>query len=143
SNAMTSTDSITSAPDAALAAVAALPARIVAAWADHDADRFADVFAEDGTMILPGLFRKGRENIRTHMAAAFAGPYKGTRVIGSPIDARLLGDGIALLITEGGILAPGETEASGDGAVRASWLAVEQDGQWRLAAYQNSPRGND
>ncbi|KUJ70410.1 hypothetical protein ACZ90_03805 [Streptomyces albus subsp. albus] len=55
---------------------------------------------------------------------------------------RLLGDGVALLITEGGILAPGETEASGDGAVRASWLAVEQDGQWRLAAYQNSPRGN-
>ena len=51
------------------AAVAAIPQHVVAAWADHDADAFAGAFTEDGTLILPGLFLKGREEIRSHMAA--------------------------------------------------------------------------
>lgn len=122
------------------AAVAALPQRVIAAWAAHDADAFAEVFTEDGSMILPGLHRKGREAIRAHMAAAFEGPYKGTRVTGTPFDVRPLAPGVVLLLTEGGVLAPGQDELAAENAVRASWLAVEKDGEWYLAAYQNSPR---
>lgn len=120
--------------------VADIPQRIVAAWAAHDAEAFGAAFTEDGTMILPGVHQKGRDAITAFMASAFAGPYKGTRVTGRPVDVRLLGDETAIMITEGGILAPGETEVSPERAVRASWLAVRRNGGWLLAAYQNSPR---
>lgn len=127
-------------PAADKAAVAAVPGRIVAAWASHDGDAFARVFTEDGSMILPGLYLKGRDDIRAYMTDAFAGHYQGTQVTGQPLDLRFLGRDAAVVTTQGGVLAAGQTEVSDDSAIRASWVVVRQDGEWLLAAYQNSPR---
>jgi uncharacterized protein (TIGR02246 family) len=125
-----------------MAAVADLPQRIVTAWSRHDADAFADMFTEDGSMILPGVYCKGREQIRAYMAEGFAGPYRGTQVTGQPVDLRFIGDGVAVLISQGGVLAPGEVTVPDERTVRASWVAVNRDGEWLLAAYQNSPHGS-
>jgi uncharacterized protein (TIGR02246 family) len=120
------------------AAIAAVPERVVRAWAKHDADAFAGVFTTDGTLILPGLYLKGHDDIRAYMSEAFAGPFKGTQVTGQPIDLRVHGD-MGVVVTLGGVLAPGETEVSPQRAIRATWVVVKNNGEWRLAAYQNSP----
>ncbi|OLB81265.1 MAG: DUF4440 domain-containing protein [Actinobacteria bacterium 13_2_20CM_2_71_6] len=119
-----------------------VPLRLVAAWAKNDAGGVADVFTEDGILILPGnVLKKGRDEIRSFMAAAYAGPFKDTGVTGQPVDVRFVGDDVALLRTHGGILAPGQTEITPELAVRSTWICVKRGGQWQLAAYQNSPRG--
>jgi uncharacterized protein (TIGR02246 family) len=120
-----------------------VPLRLVAAWAKNDASGVAGVFTEDGILILPGdVFKNGQDEIRSFMAAAYAGPFKGTGVTGKPVDVRFVGDDVAQLRTHGGILAPGQTEIEPELAVRSTWVCVKRDGQWRLAAYQNSPRGS-
>jgi uncharacterized protein (TIGR02246 family) len=121
-----------------------VPLRLVAAWAENDADGVAEVFTDDGILILPGdVYKRGRDEIRSFMAAAYAGPFKGSGVTGQPVDVRFASDDVALLRTHGGILAPGETEIAPELAVRSTWVVVKKDGQWRLAAYQNSPRGGE
>jgi len=122
------------------AEIAAVPVRMVAAWAAHDAKAFADLFTQDGTLILPGVYKKGREEILEFMASAYAGPYQGTRVTGSPVDLKPLADGAVALLTTGGVIAAGATELSDEAAIRASWILVRRDGGWRLAVYQNCPR---
>ena len=119
-----------------------VPLRLVAAWAKNDADGVADVFTDDGILILPGdVYKKGQDEIRAFMKAAYAGPFKGSGVTGNPVDVRFVSDDVALLRTHGGILAPGEAEIDPELAVRSTWVCVKQDGEWRLAGYQNSPRG--
>jgi len=120
-----------------------VPLRLIAAWAKNDAAGVADSFTEDGILILPGdVLKQGREEIRAFMTAAYAGPFKGTGVTGVPVDVRFVTDDVALLRTHGGILAPGETEIDPELAVRSTWVTVRVDGEWQLAAYQNSPRGS-
>lgn len=122
------------------AAIASLTQRVIAAWAYHDADSFANVFTEDGTMILAGIYKKGRSAIREYMTAAFDGNYKGTQITGKPIDMRPLGSDAAILLSLGGVLEVGESEVSDSAAIRAAWVVVKQNGQWQLAAYQNTSR---
>jgi uncharacterized protein (TIGR02246 family) len=119
-----------------------VPLKLVAAWAKNDADGVANVFTEDGILILPGdVLKKGRDEIRNFMVAAYAGPFKNSGVIGAPVDVRFVTDDVALLRTHGGILAEGETEIDPELAVRSTWVVVKQEGEWQLAGYQNSPRG--
>jgi uncharacterized protein (TIGR02246 family) len=123
-----------------MAEVAAVPGRLVAAWAAHDAEAFSQLFIQDGSLIMPGVYKKGRDEIREFMAAGYAGPYKGTSVTGTPLEIKRLGTGAVALVTVGGVLAPGEKEVSTKEAIRASWILVKDDGTWRLAVYQNCPR---
>jgi uncharacterized protein (TIGR02246 family) len=122
--------------------VLSVPLRMVAAWAKNDAAGIADVFAEDGILILPGdVLKRGRDEIRAFMAAAYAGPFKGTGVTGNPVDVRFPSDDVAVIRTHGGILAAGAAEIDEELAVRSTWVVVKRDGEWLLASYQNSPRG--
>ena len=133
---MTTTETGTAADQAA---IAALTQKVIAAWAYHDADAFAGVFTDDGTMILPGVYKKGREEIRAFLVESFAGNYKGTQVTGRPLEIRFFTPDSGVLITQGGVLGPGETEVADSQSIRASWTVVKRDGSWHLASYQNTP----
>ncbi|MFD7665874.1 SgcJ/EcaC family oxidoreductase [Streptomyces sp. NPDC059788] len=117
----------------------AVPGRIVAAWRENDGEAFADVFAEDATLVLPGTFLAGRRAIRSFMTEAFAGPFKGTRVTGDPVDVRALGADVAVLTTRGGVIPPGATGLPAENAIHATWVLVRSAGDWLIAAYQNTP----
>lgn len=127
-------------PDALMSEIAAVPGRLVSAWAAHDAEAFSQLFTPDGTLILPGVYKKGRDEIRQFMEAGYANQYKGTTVTGTPLDVKPLGSDAFALLTEGGVLGPGESEVSSKQAIRASWVLVRSEGMWRLAVYQNCPR---
>jgi uncharacterized protein (TIGR02246 family) len=109
------------------------------AWAANDANAFAALYTEDATVVQPGIHKRNQEDIRTTMAAAFAGPLKGSTVLDQPQSVRLIGSDAAIVITEGGILMAGETELPSERMVRATWVLSKVDGQWYVAAYQNSP----
>lgn len=122
--------------------VLGVPLRLVTAWAKNDVEEIVNIFTDDGILILPGdVYKQGKDEIRSFLAASFAGPFKGTGVNGKPVDLRFASADVALIRTHGGVLAPGETEIEPELAVRSGWTCVRQDGQWYLASYQNSPRG--
>ena len=109
------------------------------AWADGDADAFARLYTDDATVVQPGIYKENNEVIRTTMAAAFAGPLKGSTVLDKPQGVRFLGPDTAVVITESGILMPGQTDLPAGGLVRCTWVLTRRDGQWYVAAYHNSP----
>jgi uncharacterized protein (TIGR02246 family) len=109
------------------------------AWADGDADTFAKLYTDDASVVQPGIYKKNNEVIRTTMAAGFAGPLKGSRVIDEPQSVRFLGPDAAVVITEGGVLMAGQTEVPAEREVRSTWVLARRDEQWLVVAYQNSP----
>jgi uncharacterized protein (TIGR02246 family) len=122
--------------------VLSVPLRLVGAWAKNDVEAIVNVFTKDGVLILPGdVYKKGHDEIRPFLAAAFAGPFKGTGVTGKPADLRFAADDVAIIRTHGGVLAAGSQDIEPELAVRSGWTCVKRDGTWYLASYQNSPRG--
>ncbi|GGS42509.1 MULTISPECIES: SgcJ/EcaC family oxidoreductase [Actinokineospora] len=130
---------MTTLSDGDKVAIASLTQKVLASWAYHDAETFASVFTEDGTMTLPGVHLKGRAQVQEYLVAAFKGVYKGTQVAGKPIDLRPLGPDAAVLISLGGILESGESEVAHHSEVRAAWIVARDNGQWKVAAYMNTP----
>jgi uncharacterized protein (TIGR02246 family) len=123
-----------------MAAIASLLQRMIAAWAIADAESIADLFVDDGTLIIAGTYCAGRPAIKDYFTQAFQGEYKNTQVTGKPLSSRFFGPDAGVLVSIGGVLEPGETEVSSKQAIRASWTVVRHDGEWQLAAYQNTPR---
>jgi uncharacterized protein (TIGR02246 family) len=109
------------------------------AWAAGDADAMVADYIDDATAIMTGSLRDSRDVIRQSMAAAFAGPLGGTSTVNRQVSLRFLGEDAAIAISESGILFAGQNEVPDEGKVNATWVFEKRDGQWRIAAYHNSP----
>ncbi len=109
------------------------------AWTNGDADAFAANYRDDATVVMPGVLRQGRNSVRDHMAAGFAGPLRGSRGLDQPEDIRVIDGHTAIVISRAGILFPGEDEVPAGRQVTATTVLSKQDGRWLIAAYANAP----
>ena len=126
---MTSTTA-TAGSDADRQAVLEPLAGVYRAWEAGDAEAFVADYTEDASVIQPGVYEKDREEIRTTMAAGFAGPLSGSRVADCPVDVRFLTGDTAIVVSEGGIIFPGQDawRASGWCARPGCWSGATAAG---------------
>jgi uncharacterized protein (TIGR02246 family) len=113
--------------------------QLYAAWTAGDAAAFADLYTDDAIVVMRGMFHQGRSTVRDYMAAAFAGPLKGSRGVDEPQDIRIVGGDTAIVVSRAGVVPAGEPGLPADRAVLATWVLSKQDGRWLIAAYTNTP----
>jgi uncharacterized protein (TIGR02246 family) len=124
-------------------AVREILAGTVQAWTANDAEAFANLYAEDATVMLAtGVHLRGRPEIRAYMAAGFAGPLRGTRGLDEVEDVRLLGDDAAVVVSRSGFCAEGEAQPLADRQRRATWVLSRRGMVWSVDAYANCPIAN-
>jgi uncharacterized protein (TIGR02246 family) len=90
-------------------------------------------------VIMPGIYRRSKEEVRQNMADGFASFLKGSAAIDKLESIRFLGEDAAVAVSETGVRFPGETEIPAERMVYATWVLEKRDGTWLLAAYHNSP----
>jgi uncharacterized protein (TIGR02246 family) len=129
----------TTASDTDRQAVLDVLKQVYEAWEANDAEAFVTGYLHDASVVQPGIYKKDREEIRSTMAAGFAGPLQGSRVSDSPQDVRFLSNETAIVVSEDGILFPGQDVVPSEALVRATWVLAKRDGSWYVAAYHNSP----
>ncbi|MEV8569081.1 SgcJ/EcaC family oxidoreductase [Streptomyces sp. NPDC051322] len=120
-------------------AITAVLQGVYQAWDAGDADAFVADYTQEATAILPGSLRASREEIRQSMAAGFASFLKGTTTTDRQLGIRFLGRDGAIVVSETGILFPGESEVPADRVTYATWVLEKTDGAWLVAGYHNSP----
>jgi uncharacterized protein (TIGR02246 family) len=124
---------------AASSEIRAVFSEVSQAWTDGDADAFAGRYAEDATVIFPGTYLPGQDAIRAAMAAAFAGPLKGSRRIHDLRAIRFPGDRTAVVISDSATVLAGEPGTAADRPERVTWLLSRRDSRWLIEAYHSSP----
>jgi uncharacterized protein (TIGR02246 family) len=121
------------------AAIRTIVEHLTAAWNVNDAKTLCEVYADDASIILPGAILKGLPDIESWMAGAFEGKWKGTHVLGHPIELRYIRDDVILLVSHGGAYHPGDSEVPEKFAIRGIWLFVKNNGKWLIHGYGNTP----
>ncbi|GAA3292467.1 SgcJ/EcaC family oxidoreductase [Dactylosporangium vinaceum] len=113
--------------------------RLQDTWQAGDADAVSQIYTDDATLIMTGVFLNGREEIRQFMAAAFAGALAGSRPHNVPRLIRRINDDTVVVISDIGILLAGQDQVA-DGEHRiATWTITRLADGWRVAAYHNCP----
>ncbi len=110
-----------------------------AAWGRGDADAYGAAFTENGTYTtFAGTYYEGRRDITESHRALFNGFVKGSKLADSYLGIRFFGSDTAIVTTRGDRY---DDERPRELSKTASFTMVrEQDGQWRIAAFQNTQR---
>lgn len=121
------------------AAVRALYQQLMDGWNQGSGDAFAAVFTEDGDLIgFDGTHFEGRQEIAPFHQQLFDKWLKGSRLVGEVKDVRFLSPDVALMHAVGGTVMRGKTDPVPERDSIQTLVAMRQDGEWRLAAFQNT-----
>jgi uncharacterized protein (TIGR02246 family) len=121
------------------AAVRALYQQIMNGWNQGSGDAFAAAFTEDGDLVgFDGTHFKGRQQIAPFHQQLFDKWLKGSRLVGEVKDVRFLSPDVALMHAVGGTVMRGKTDPVPERDSIQTLVAMRQDGEWRLAAFQNT-----
>ncbi|MFQ6330660.1 SgcJ/EcaC family oxidoreductase [Nocardia sp. CWNU-33] len=125
--------------DTDLRAVCTTLSTMTAAWGRNDADAYGATFTENATYTtFLGTHYQGRGDLTEAHRALFDGFLKGTKLADSYLDARFYGGTVAIVTSRGDRYSddkPAELSKT-----QTYTLVREQDGRWRIAAFQNTQR---
>jgi uncharacterized protein (TIGR02246 family) len=124
-------------PDAA--AIESLLERQLAAWSAGNGASFAATYTVDADLTtFDGTHVAGRQEIGAFMQAQFDAFLKGTRVSAVPKRIRFIGDSVAVMVTQGGVMFPGETAVPAERFSIQTFLVTKSDAGWLFEAFQNT-----
>ena len=121
------------------AAVCALYEQLMKGWNRGSGAEFAAAFAEDGDLVaFDGTRFRGRVGISTSHQELFDRWMKGTRLVGRIESVRFLGSDVAVMHAAGSTVMRGKTKPSPERDSIQTLVAERRNGEWRLAAFQNT-----
>ena len=119
--------------------VVSLYTRLLEGWNARDAAAFAAQFASTGSTVgFDGSQMDGRESIRSELARIFA-DHATAAYVAKVREVRPLAPGAVLLRGVAGMVPPGKADLMAERNAVQSLVAVLEDGQPRIALYQNTP----
>lgn len=121
------------------AAVRALYQQLMDAWNEGSAEAYAESFAEGGVRVgFDGTAFEGRQEIVSFHQPLFDKWLKGTRLVGDVTRVRFLAPNVALMHAIGGTILRGKSKPHPSRASIQTLVAVQNHGEWKLAAFQNT-----
>lgn len=111
--------------------------RMRRAWDAGDPAGYAQEFTEDASyVIFIGTVSRGRDAIRTDHVPLFERWQRGSRMSMTVLDARMLSESAAVVLTEGGI---GKGRRIRHDKIQ-TFVFVRDGDVWRCSAFQNTKR---
>ena len=114
-----------------------------AAWDANDADAFAELYADEATVVTADSQQQGKEEIRAFMAARFAGQLKDTTSTEDPQRIRFVARDVAIVNSLSGFMLPGEKEVLPSLQRRSTWVLSRAGSGWLVESYHNSAANHD
>lgn len=114
---------------------------IYAAFAAGDAEKYAHSYAEDATVVMPGMWLHDRAELRSTMAQLFAGPLAGATGIFDVQSIRYPTADTAVVVSRGRVRLADEpaTNEPADQPWLDTWVLARDSAGWRVAAFHSCP----
>ncbi len=112
---------------------------LIAGWNAGNAAAMTRDFADDAEIVgFDGTEMSGRERISAYLAGILAN-HKVASYVTLVREVRTIAPGVAILRAEVGMVPPGRAKINPVTNAVQTLVAVEGDGAWKVALFQNTP----